>query len=131
MQHEAQLKPEMTQVSPDLVCRQPTMTAAILLCQTLSGLEDKQLVGARGIVKDPAQWTRIKNGQHHFPQDRLNLLMDTCGNEVPLMWLAQSRGYSLTSLETETERRLRLERERSAELEKENALLRSLIGGKA
>jgi hypothetical protein len=45
--------------------------------------------------------------------------MDLCRNEAPLIWLARSRGYDLTPLETEMERRLRLEREKTDELERE------------
>jgi len=127
MHPELNLKPEMARLDPNIVRAQPSMTAAIRLCQTLSGIDDKVLVGRSGIVGDVAQWSRIKGGTHFFPQDRLNAFMDVCGNEAPLEWLALSRGYELVPLETETERRLRMEREKSAELERENALLRSLL----
>jgi hypothetical protein len=51
--------------------------------------------------------------------------MDLCGNEAPLMWLVDARGYELTSLhkrESETERENRLLRE-------ENAALRRVLQG--
>ena len=129
MQHDLPLKAAMAPVSDDVVARQPSMTGALILCQTLSGLEDKQLVGSKGIVKDAAQWSRIKSGQHHFPQDQLGKFMDLCGNEAPLLWLARCRGYELRPLETETERKLRIREEENAELVRENALLRGLITG--
>ena len=57
--------------------------------------------------------------------------MDMCGNEAPLMWLANFRGYGLVVLQTESERRaeaaeiaLRSEREK-------NKLLTALLHGKA
>lgn len=110
---------------------QPSMTLAIRLCQQLSGLEDKEVVGKHGIVTDVAQWSRItRSGQHYFPQDKLNKFMDLCGNEAPLIWLARSRGYELVALETEMERRLRLEREKNDELERENLILKKLLMGK-
>ena len=49
MQHDLPMKAAMAPVSDDVVARQPSMTGALILCQTLSGLEDKQLVGFNGI----------------------------------------------------------------------------------
>jgi len=132
MQRQLNLKPEMLRPDVRAIDAQTSMTAAIRLCQQLSGLDDKELVGKQGIVTDVAQWSRItKSGQHHFPQDKLNLFMDLCGNEVPLIWLARSRGYELTPLETEMERRLRIEREKTNELERENDLLKKLLTGRS
>ena len=113
-------------VDPALIVKQPTMTKALQLCQTLSGKDDAQFYGPDGIVKDQAQWSRIMGASpHNFPHDKLNLFMDLAGNEVPLMWLLHSRGYDLHSLrhlETETEKRLRLSQE-------ENAALRRVLTG--
>ncbi|WP_076787106.1 hypothetical protein [Burkholderia sp. b13] len=120
----------MQRVDIRCIDAQPSMTAAIRLCQQLSGLDDKKIVGKQGIVADVAQWSRItRSGQHYFPQDKLNAFMDLCHNEAPLIWLARSRGYELTPLETEMERRLRLEREKTDELERENMLLKKLLTG--
>lgn len=116
-------------VDPALIVKQPTMTKALQLCQTLSGKDDAQFYGPDGIVKDQAQWSRIMGSSpHNFPHDKLNLFMDLAGNEVPLMWLLHSRGYDLNSLrhlETETEKRLRLAQEENA------ALKRVLLGRSA
>ena len=113
-------------VDPALIVKQPTMTKALQLCQTLSGKDDAQFYGPDGIVKDQAQWSRIMGASpHNFPHDKLNLFMDLAGNEVPLMWLLHSRGYDLSSLrhlESETEKRLRLAQEENA------ALKRVLLG---
>lgn len=115
-------------VDPQLVIRQPTMTKALQLCQTLSGKDDAQFYGTGGIVKDQAQWSRIMGpSNHNFPHEKLNLFMDIAGNEAPLLWLLQSRGYDLNSLrllETETEKKLRLAQE-------ENAALRRVLVGSA
>lgn len=132
MQAALRLKPEMQIVDQRVIDAQPSMTAAIRLCQQMSGLEDKEIVGRHGIVGDIAQWSRItRSGQHNFPQDKLCTYMDVCGNEVPLIWLARSRGYELVPMETEMERRLRIEREKSEELERENLLLKKLLTGRA
>ena len=132
MQMRLNLKHGMQQLDTRVVDAQPTMTAAIRLCQQMSGLDDKEIAGKNGIVADVAQWSRItRSCQHYFPQDKLGALMDVCGNEAPLIWLARSRGYELVPLETEMERRLRLEHEKADELERENALLKKLLIGRA
>ena len=130
IQSELKFKPEMLQIDSRTIDAKPSMTAAIRLCQELSGIDDKNMVGKKGICTDTAQWSRIKSGQHFFPQDKLNLFMDLCSNEAPLIWLARSRGYELVELETETQRKLRLEREKAEELERENILLRKLLTGR-
>jgi hypothetical protein len=133
-QFELSSRPPMQAIDPTLIARQPTMTKALQLCQTLSGLEDKAFLGSGGVVKDQAQWSRIMNaGQHNFPQDGLNLFMDRAQNEAPLLWLLHSRGYDLSSLrklESETERALRLSREREAQLAERNRYLESLVMGR-
>jgi len=133
MQHELAARPPMLKVDPDLVRRIPTMTKALQVCQTLSGLDDKAFVGEGGIVKDLAQWSRIMgSGQHFFPQNELNRFMDKAGNEVPVLWLLHSRGYDFTllhRLESETERKLRLAEEALArEREKNRVLVEALHG---
>ncbi len=114
------------EVDVEAVRRQPTMTKAISLCAELAGfVNDKDL--CRVLEIDPPVWARIKGGQACFPQEKLLSLMDEAGNEVPLIWLADRRGYVLTPKETELEKRLRAEREERQRLERENALLRDLV----
>ena len=133
-QFDIPARPPMMAVDPALIARQPSMTKALNLCQTLSGLPDKAFVGQGGIVKDAAQWSRIMGaGQHHFPQDALNTFMDLAGNEAPLLWLAHSRGYdiaSLRKLETETERRLRETEEKLAQALMEKRVLVDALNGR-
>lgn len=125
-QFSVPLTAQVQEVDPALIVKQPTMTKALQLCQTLSGKDDAQFYGVDGIVKDQAQWSRIMGASpHNFPHDKLNLFMDLAGNEVPLLWLLHSRNYDLNSLrhlETETEKRLRLSQEENA------ALKRVLLG---
>jgi hypothetical protein len=108
------------------VQRMPSMTRAIVLCAELAGLEnDKDQARVLGI--DATTWSLIKDGKRAFPHDKYETLFDEFGNEAPLIWLADRRGYLLTPKESELERRLRIEREEKELLQRENALLRGLI----
>lgn len=131
MQFELSERPPMAHVDPELIAKQPTMSKALALCQTMSGKDDAQFYGENGIVKDQAQWSRIMGpSSHNFPHDKFNVFMDKAGNEVPLLWLLHSRGYDITSLhkrETETERMLRVAMETIARLEHEREVERRLF----
>lgn len=126
LQLEMPVAQPMQAVDFTLVAKQSSMSKALALCQTLSGLDDAQFYGTNGIVKDQAQWSRIMGpSKHNFPHDKLNVFMDIAGNETPLLWLAYSRGYDLNSMhkrESETERENRL-------LKEENAALRRVLMG--
>lgn len=89
--------------------------AAIRKCVDNSGHDDKFI--AIDLDIDQAQWSRIKSGQANFPPSKIGLLMDVCGNEIPLRWLAWSRGYGLVRLKSAVEEELEQERQRNAELE--------------
>ncbi|WP_229011577.1 hypothetical protein [Paraburkholderia gardini] len=103
-----------------LITQQPSFLAAIKLCISLGGFEaDKEIYSALDI--DAGHWSRMHRGEAHFPVDKLCALMDLAGNEAPMLWLVQSRGYDLYSLrrqETELERENRLLKE---ELERERS----------
>lgn len=93
---------DMQAVDLTLVKRQPTLSAAIKLCISLSGFDsEKQIYMTLGI--DAGHWTRISKGDAHFPQEKLEALMDLCGNEAPLIWLANRRGYELKPLRSAVE----------------------------
>lgn len=130
-QFEFTARPTMQRIDPSLIVKQPSMSKALALCQTLSGKSDQQFIGAGGVVRDQAQWSRIMSaGQHNFPHDQLNTFMDIAENEAPLLWLLHSRGYDIESLklrETETERELRIARERIRQLETERSVERRLL----
>lgn len=130
IQLELSMKPPMQALDVTTVSRQPTFTASLVLCQTLAGLEDKELCGKGGVINETATWSRIKTGANNFPQDNLIRFMDACGNEAPLIWLADRRGYELVHKETEWERLARIERDGRIKVEEENRLLRSLLVGK-
>jgi hypothetical protein len=135
-QHELSMRPPMQSIDPALIYKQPTLTKALHLCQTLSGLDDANFYGPHGIVKDQAQWSRImgQSGSANFPRDKFNLFMDRAGNEAPLLWLVHSRGYdieALRHLETETERKLRIAEEALASERLKNRVLVDALNGRA
>lgn len=121
---------ERAEVDVDVIRRQPSMTKAIVLCSELAGLEsDKDQ--ARAIDIDASTWSQIRDGKRAFPHDKYETMFDQFGNEAPLIWLADRRGYLLTPKESELEKRLRAERAERERVEAENTLLRELLTGRA
>jgi hypothetical protein len=129
-QIELAAKPEMLTLDAKAIDAQPTLTSAIMLCQQLGGVDDKKLYGANAIVKNQSQWSRVKGGQHFFPQDKLIVYMDICHNEAPLFWLARRRGYNLVAMETELDRQLRIERQARQKAEERLEYLEKFFQGK-
>lgn len=121
--------PQQQPVVDEVIRAQPTLTAAIRLAANACGLDEKEIYMPLKI--DASHWTRILNGQAHFPTDKLDEFCEIVGNEIPLAWWAWKRGRGLHMLETEAQRLLRLEREENDRLERENKLLRELVQGKA
>ncbi len=110
---------------PEEVAREKSLGAAIELCAKAGGFTfDKELQMELGV--DKAQFSRWQSGSEGVVWPKLEKLMDVCGNDAPLLWMAYQRGFDLHSLrqrETETERQNRLLREENA------ALRRVLLGG--
>lgn len=96
-------KAEKTEVPLNLLMKQTSFAGAIALAVQLSGLEEKEIYLSLEI--DAGHWTRIMKGDAHFPVNKLNELCNLCGNEAPLIWWANSRGYGLIVLKSEAERR--------------------------
>lgn len=122
--NRAHLKP----VSQEIVEAQPNLLAAIRLCVQSSGLEDKAVYMGLGL--DQAQWSRILKGDMHFPPNKLCDLMDICGNESPLEWLAYSRGKGLVMLKSEAEKRADDLQKKLDEAELENRVLMKALGAR-
>ena len=119
----------VTDIPLSLVIAQTCMSSAIALCIQAAGLQESEVSLSLGI--DAGHWTRIKKGDAHFPLNKLNDLMDLCGNHVPLTWLAHSRGYGLVLLKDEAERQ-RDEAEKALEQERQKTqMLMELLKGRA
>jgi hypothetical protein len=112
-------------VRPDEVMRQKSLGDAIALCANVGGYAlDKTL--QMELCVDKAQFSRWQSGDEGVKWPKLEVLMDTCGNDAPLLWMLYSRGYDLYSIrkrETETERQLR---EASEQLAAERVKVRVL-----
>lgn len=113
-------------LNPDEVTRKKSLGAAIELCANAGGFDlDKALQMELGV--DKAQFSRWQSGAEGIVWPKLTKLMDTCGNDAPLLWMLHDRGYDLHSIrrkETAVERENRLLRE-------ENAALRRVLVGDA
>lgn len=122
MQHAFALvrKAEKPELPLNVIAAQPTMSAAIKLCVQASGLEHKEIYMALGLQQ--AQWSKTLNGDYHFDPEKLHDLMNVCGNEAPLVWLAHKRGYALVLLKSKVEKALE-DAEKALEKEREKTLM--------
>lgn len=93
--------------------------AAVRLCIEVSGLERKQV--AAEIEISEAHLSRMLADhpgadERHFPINKVQQLMEVCGNVIPVRWIALKNGFGIhrlkSALEQENER-LRLELEES------------------
>jgi hypothetical protein len=103
------------EVRPDEIARERTLGGAIALCVKVAGFDmDKQLLDSLKV--DKAQFSRWQAGTEGIIWDKFARLMDACGNDAPLLWMAHQRGYDLGSM-----------RKRETELQRENRLLREQV----
>lgn len=80
-------------VSDAIIAAKPTLTSAIFLMIDVSGLTDDQVCCHLDI--QPAQLSRCRKGQGHFPLDKLDDAMTLCRNTIPLRWVALKRDLDL------------------------------------
>ena len=112
-----------------IVQRPKDLLRAFVIAADLGGLDDKQAAAAAGM--DPSTWSQFKAGDRGIKPLELTGFLDQCGNELPLAFWAYQRGYSLSPMESELERRLRLERERADKAEERVRFLSEFLAGKA
>ena len=119
-----------SEVTPQEIAREQTLGGAIDLCVKAAGLTPKELQDE--LKTDKAQFSRWTDGKEGILWPKFVALMDKCGNDAPLFWMLQARGYDLASLrkrETETERALRIAHEQlAAERVKNRVLVEALNG---
>lgn len=116
------------------VAREKTFGGAIDLCRKAAALEPKQVTDAvrtsEGKAVDKAAWSRWTNDAEGVEWAKLVQIMDKCGNDAPLLWMLNARGYDLSSLrrkETELERKVRLLEEELARERSDRAVERRLF----
>lgn len=102
------------EVAPHEIARKTTLGGAFELCAELAGKEPKQIQAELRL--DKAQWSRWVSGQEGIVWPKFEAVMDLCGNDAPLLWMAHARNYDLHSL-----------RKRETEIERENRLLREEV----
>jgi hypothetical protein len=117
-----------SEVTPQEVAREQSLGGAINLCAKAAGLTPKEVQD--GLKADRAQFSRWTDDKEGILWSKLAALMDLCGNDAPLFWMLNARGYDLSSLrrlETETERENRLLREQLAQERAEREVERRLF----
>ena len=70
-----------------------TLLQAIHLCIHLSRFPHYVIAEKLGV--DRGHWTRMMQGQAHFPTNKIASLMQLCGNYAPLQWLAKATGQEI------------------------------------
>lgn len=102
------------EIRDELIRELPDERAAIRATIMFSGKQPKVIGYLLGI--DPSHFSKMYSAPNperpeavrHFPPEKINELMDHCGNEIYLRWLLLRRGYasprSVGSLEAEVER---------------------------
>jgi hypothetical protein len=113
--HEESVTPELIRI----IRRKPTLLSAWNFAQDFAELEDKQVYEPLQI--DSSHWTKIGKGSASPPADeRFVRYFDIVKNEIPLIWLAEKRGYDWLSIRKHRSN----EQKRIAELEEENRFLK-------
>jgi hypothetical protein len=120
---------EPNDVPVEMLRRQKHAAGAFSLACQSSGLEDKEIYLALGI--DAGYFARIRKGEATLQADLIPAFCNVVGNRIYPEWMAYSIGCTLVQIKSESERQLEAERTRRIEAEKENALLRQLVQGKA
>lgn len=123
-----------SEVTAQEVAREKTFGGAIDLCRKAAALEPKQVTDSVRTSEnkpvDKAAWSRWVNDGEGVEWGKLVQIMDTCGNDAPLLWMLHARGYDVTSLrrkETELEKKLREANERIAQMEHDHEVERNLF----
>lgn len=119
-------------IEPTEVARKKTLGSAPELCAELAGFSlDKEL--QQRLHVDKAQFSRWISGTEGILWPKFCALMDVCGNDAPLLWMAHQRGYDLESMrqrESETEKALRIANEALAKERDTVRLLTAVINGR-
>jgi hypothetical protein len=116
----------------EAIRRKKTLGGAIEACAEFAGFElDKTLQAELGV--DKAQFSRWHNGSEGIVWPKFTQLMDACGNDAPVLWMMNQRGWELESFrktESETETALRLEKEKNTKLLAANKVLVDALNGR-
>lgn len=126
-------EPYIQPITPEIVQsirRRPTLLAAWNYAQDFACLEDKQVYMELGI--DASHWSKIRKGHASPPADeRFVRYLDVVRNEIPLVWLVESRGYDFLSLRKHRDDKDRRIAELEQQLADQQRAIRLLVEAKA
>jgi hypothetical protein len=117
-----------SEITAQEVSRETTLGGAMSLCAKAAGLAPKEVQDQ--LKTDKAQFSRWTDDKEGIVWSKLAALMDLCGNDAPLLWMLNARGYDLNSLrkqETELQQKLRMAEERIKTMEHEREVERNLF----
>lgn len=120
-----QKKPEAVPEVTVVKCKD--MKAAVRMCVEVSGIEVQDVAFQLGIETGHLNRMLNPNDDRHFPLNKLNDLMSVTGNEVPLEWLARTRGYKLERLKSKVEEENEELRQRIEHMERERHAIASFF----
>ena len=100
--------PKPRKIEAALLSTCESLLDSIHLCIHLSRRKHYDIAEQLGI--DRGHWTRMMQGQAHFPTNKLKALMEVCGNYAPMQWLAGATGFELFE-DAKSKRRDELRRE--------------------
>ncbi len=80
-------------VDEEIIGRCESMLDAIHLCIYLSRFSHDRICDQLGI--DNGHWTRMLQGRAHFPPNKIQPLMELCGNLAPLQYLMALNGLRI------------------------------------
>lgn len=84
----------VNEISDEIITGLPDKRAALRATVMFSGKQLKAVAYEVGIEQSHlSKMLNPSDDPRHFPQEKENLLMDVCGNEILLRWMNLSRGY--------------------------------------
>ena len=85
--------PRPKRVREELLNSCDSLLDAIHLCVQIGRLPHYAVAERLGI--DKGHWARMMQGQAHFPTNKIQSLMEVCGNYAPLQWQNQAAGFQM------------------------------------
>ncbi|MHC1696868.1 MAG: hypothetical protein AB9919_02140 [Geobacteraceae bacterium] len=84
----------VSEISNEIITELPDKRAALRATILFSGKQLKAIAYEIGIEQSHlSKMINPSDDPRHYPQEKENLLMDVCGNEILLRWVLLSRGY--------------------------------------
>ena len=118
-------KSDQEYVSNSVVFKQPSSHTALGLSISVSGLDDQDIYTPLGI--DAGQWSRIRKGAAHFPDDKIGEFQKLVVNDIYIRWLANKCDRDVFQRKSTLEEELIAAQEKIKYLEHDSDLMRGLL----